>query len=116
MEDNSNRQLQGCNQVRALMLELHLAMAHKMPSEEVVGSHMVWPQRVEIYLDPQPEVPVLVFSLAVHNSEVELLQLNNQVFSNSVLFLNLVALEVVQAPFSEQGQALLQMILMQILL
>ena len=102
--------------MRALMLELHLAMAHKMPSEEVVGSHMVWPQRVEIYLDPQQEVPVLVFSLVGHNLEVELLHLNNQVSSNSVLFLNLVALEVVQAPFSEQGQALLQMILMQILL
>jgi len=116
MEDNSNRQLQGCNQVQALMLGLHLAMALKMPSEELVDLHMVWLQRAEIYLDPQLEVPVLVFSQVEHNLVVEQAQLNNQVSSNLVLFLNLAALEAVQVPFSVQVLALLQMILMQILL
>ena len=116
MEDNSNKQLGGCLQVGVLMLEPHLVTAVKMLSEELVDLHMVWLQRVEIYLGQQLEAQVLAFSLVEHNLEVERAQLNNQVSSNLVLFLNLAALEVVLVPFSVLGQVLLQMILMQILL
>jgi hypothetical protein len=116
MEDNSNKQLQGCNQVRALMLALHLAMALKMPLEELVDLHMVWLQRAEIYLDLLLEGQVLVFFPVAHNLELEQAQHNNQASSNSVLYRNLAALEVVQAPFSVQVQVLQQMIPMQILL
>jgi hypothetical protein len=116
MEDNSNKQLQGCNLVLALMLALHLATALKMPLEELVDLHMVWLQRAEIYLDLQQEGQVLVFFPVAHNSEQERAQHNNQVSSNSVLYRNLAALEVVQVPFSVQAQVLQQMIPMQILL
>jgi hypothetical protein len=116
MEDSSNKQLRGCNQVRALMLVLHLATALKMLSEELVDLHMVWLQRAEIYLDLQQGVQVLVFFPVAHNLELERAQHNNQVSSNSVLYHNLAALEVVQVPFSALVQVLQQMIHMQILL
>jgi hypothetical protein len=116
MEDNSNKQLRGCNLVLALMLALHLAMALKMPLEELVDLHMVWLQRAEIYSDLQLEGQVLVFSPVAHNSELERAQLNNQVSSNSVLYHNLAALEAVQVPFLVQVQVLQQTIPMQILL
>jgi hypothetical protein len=116
MEDNSNKQLQGCNQVRALMLALHLATALKMPLEELGDLHMAWLQRAEIYLDLQQGVQVLVFFQGAHNLVLERAQLNNQVSSNSVLYHNLAALEVVQVPYSVQVQVLQQMIHMQILL
>jgi hypothetical protein len=116
MEDNSNKQLRGCNLVRALMLGLHLAMALKMPLEELVDLHMVWLLRAEIYLDPHLEGQVLVFLQVAHNLEQERAQHNNQVSSNSVLYHNLAALEVVQAPFLVQVQVLQQTIPMQILL
>jgi hypothetical protein len=116
MEDNSNKQLRGCNQVLALMLGLHLGTVLKMLSEELVDLHMVWLQRAEIYLDPHLEVQELVFFQVAHNLELEQAQHNNQVSSNSVLYHNLVALEVVQAHFSVQVQVLQQTIPMQILL
>jgi hypothetical protein len=116
MEDSSNKQLRGCNLMLALMLALHLATALKMPLEELVDLHMVWLLRAEIYLDLQLEGQVLVFFQVAHNLELERAQLNNQVSSNSVLYRNLAALEVVQAPFLVQGQVLLLMIPMQILL
>jgi hypothetical protein len=117
MEGNSSKQLGGCSQVGASMPALHLAMALKMPSEEaLVGLHMAWLLRVEIYLALQQEVLVLVYSLEAHNLEAEQAQLSNQVSSNSVLCLSLAASEVVLAPFSVRVQASLQMILMQILL
>lgn len=116
MEDNSNKQLRGCNLVLDLMLGLHLAMALKMPLEELVDLHMVWLLRAEIYLDLQQEVQVLVFFQVAHNLELERAQLNNQVSSNLVLYHNLAALEVVQVPFSVQVQVLQQTIPMQILL
>jgi hypothetical protein len=116
MEVNSNKQLRGCNRVRALMLGLHLAMALKTPLEELVDLHMVWLQRAEIYLELQQEGQVLVFFPVAHNLELEQAQHNNQVSSNSVLCHNLAALEVVQVPFSALVQVLQQTIPMQILL
>ncbi len=118
VDNSSNRQLAGCNQVVASMQGLHLGMVLKMPWEVLVADlHMAWRQREATSSVLLLVVGLqLVYSQAVLNSVQVPAQLNNQDFSNSVQFLNLaVSVEALQQiPSLVQVQVLLRMILMQI--